>query len=62
MFAERVALWHKSSSFPSFASLSVNVVKGILAVIPTAGLGMNYLEDTRTCTAQLMMVSEPSCS
>lgn len=38
MFAERVALWHKSSSFPSFASLSVNVVKGILAVIPTAGL------------------------
>lgn len=35
----------ESSSFPFFASLPVNVVRGILTAITAAGLGMSHVED-----------------
>lgn len=64
MSAERVPHppQHESSSFPSFASLPVNVVRGILTAITAAGLGMGPVEDAHPCKAQLMTGSESSWS
>lgn len=62
MSAKPVAAQHGSASFPFFASLPVNVVKGILTAITAANLGMSHVEDSHTCTAQLMTDSEPSWS
>lgn len=46
MSAKRVAPQHESASSPFFASLPVNVVKGILTAITATNLGMSHVEDT----------------
>ena len=53
---------HESSSFPFFASLPVNVVRGILTAITAASLGMSHIEGAHPCKAQLMTGFEYSWS